>query len=58
MVPWVKNLTAVAQVAAETQVQSLVRELPYAAGAAIKKRKKLRKKESQNIYETFICAYT
>ena len=37
---WVQNLTTVAWVAMEAQVQSLAQELPYAAGVAIKKEKK------------------
>lgn len=36
---WVKNLTTVAQVAAQVQVQSPARELPYDMGAAFKKKK-------------------
>ena len=34
---WVKSLTAVAQVAAEAQVQSPAQELPYAKGTSINK---------------------
>ena len=40
MTQWVKDLMARAWVAAETQVQSLARELPYTAGVAFKKKKK------------------
>ena len=39
MVQWVKNLSAVSWVASEAPVLSLAWELPYAAGAAIKKTK-------------------
>ena len=38
VVQWVKNLSAVAWVASEAPVLSLAWELPYAAGAAIKKK--------------------
>ena len=61
MSQWVKNLTAVSQIGMEVQVQilaqhskdqalyqSLAWELPYAAGAIIKKRKK----ESKKLEET------
>ena len=37
---WVKNPTAAARVATEAQVQFLARELPYAVGVTIKKKKK------------------
>ena len=37
---WVKNLIVVAQITTEAWVQSLVQELPYAAGSAKKKKKK------------------
>ena len=40
MAQWVKNLSAVPWVTVETQVQSLAWDLPYAAGAAIEKKKK------------------
>ena len=36
---WVKNPTAVAQVTAEVQVQSLAQKLPHAKGAAKKFKK-------------------
>ena len=39
VVQWIKNLTAAAQVTAEARVQSLAQELPYALGAAFKKKK-------------------
>ena len=39
MVQWVKNLTAVAQVATVAQVPSLAREFPYASGIAMKTKK-------------------
>ena len=48
MVQRVKNLTAVAQVAAVAWIQSLSRELPYTFGAAMKKEKEKRKKGIQN----------
>ena len=35
VVQWVKNLTAVAQVIVEAQVQFLAQEFPYTASAAI-----------------------
>ena len=38
---WVKNLTTVAQIAAQVQVQSPARELPYDMGAAFKKKKSI-----------------
>ena len=37
MAQWIKNLTSVAQVPVEVQVQSLAQELPYAMGVAMKK---------------------
>lgn len=37
VVQWMKNLTAVFQIATEEPVQSLARELPYAVGVTIKK---------------------
>ena len=40
MVQRVKNSAAAARVAVEVQVQSLAQELPYAAGAVIKKEKR------------------
>ena len=59
--PWVKNLTVAAWVTAERAqwvkgsctaaaaagFQSLARELPYASGAAIKKKKKIERKSKQ-----------
>ena len=44
MVQWAQNLTAVALVALEAWVQSLVWGLLYAVGAAIKKKKEKKKK--------------
>ena len=42
LVQWVKEsvATAVVYVAPVAQIQSLIQELPYAVGAAIKKKKK------------------
>ena len=37
---WIKNLIAVAEVTAVARIPSLAWELPYTAGAAIKKKKK------------------
>ena len=43
---WIKRsgiATATTQLAAVAQIQCVARELPYAAGAAIKKKKKIQK---------------
>ena len=43
MAQWVKNSTAVAQVAAEAWVQLLAQKLPRAVSMAIKKKKERKK---------------
>ena len=51
MAQWVKNSTAVAQVAAEAWVQLLAQKLPRAVSMAIKKKE--RKKENENLSKTW-----
>lgn len=51
--PWVKDLAlsqAVAQAAAATLIQPLVRELPYATDAAVKRTKKRERKKNELVF--------
>ena len=54
MLQWTKNTTAAAQVTAETWIQSLAQEPPYAMGVRpLKKKKKKKKKGSEDRESAF-----